>query len=138
MKLNLGLPIIRFDGKPARFPSGDIERLGEALSMIVGNAQVPENKLNWVSKTAKKMAECGVLELPPSEIGDIAKMIPAANIATWSKGPLLFLLEEKVEDAEALANYHEWYGETPHVSSPAEVFLKKEGNEVGGSSEEII
>lgn len=118
MKLNLDLPIIRYDGKPAVFPNGDTEKLGETLSLVVANGKVEDNRIHWASKTCKTLAACGTVELGSSELGEIVKMIPLAPIATWCKGPILFLLGEKVEDAEALSNYHSWYGEEPHIEKP--------------------
>jgi len=139
MKLNLNLPMIYINGKPAKQPDQEDMKIGELLAIVVQNGQVKENKIHWQSKTATKLALCGEeVEFGTEEIGEIIKMIPASQIVSWAKGPLLWLLDAKVEDEEAKANYTRWYGEKPHEKgSKATKLVEAKPEKVGtnGSGE---
>ena len=115
MKLNLNLPMIYINGKPAKQADGEDMKIGELLAIVVQNGKVPENKIHWQSKVAVKLALCGEeIEFGTEELGEIIKMIPGSQIIPWAKGPLLWLLDATVDDDEAKKNYIGWYGEKPH------------------------
>lgn len=115
MKLNLNLPMIYINGKPAKQPDGEDMKIGELLALVVQNGKVPENKIHWQSKIATKLALCGEeIEFGTEELGEIIKMLPSSQIIPWAKGPLLWLLDATVDDEEAKRNYVGWYGEKPH------------------------
>lgn len=116
--LQLDTPIIYINGKASRHEDGTPLTLGDLLALAAGNHSVEAADVHWPARMGTKLAAGGTAELDPGEVAKLADAVRNSRaLAPWAKGPLLYLLGMRVDDAEALALYRAQYGERPHEAA---------------------
>ena len=118
MELNLEIPIIYVNGNPSLKEGAANFTLGDVLALVLSQAQVKPEHFDWAYGLARRCQGEKRIELSTSEVGRILEHLTASQgVQPWCKGPVRYLLGEKIEDKTALGFYEADYGQAPHVDA---------------------